>query len=98
MVTEIVDAVGDWATRLVFSPTVWVGVVLGGRGRRAVVVSGMPARRAGRTPSAPSRASRARGALGAGGHGRREARRRRPSTRDAEMAEIEALLRKRGIR
>ncbi|MDP2774107.1 MAG: hypothetical protein Q8O61_11185, partial [Nocardioides sp.] len=37
MLTEVGDAVADWATTLVFSPVVWVGVVLGGA---AVVLFG----------------------------------------------------------
>ncbi len=33
MFTKMVDAVADWATDLVFSPAVWLGVMLAGLGR-----------------------------------------------------------------
>lgn len=90
MFTHIADAVTSWATHLVFSPVVWLGVVLGGVGITLIVVSGtMRSRQLGRTEAGSSHelpASRtpARGAPAIG--------------TDPEMAEIEAILRKRGIR
>ena len=42
---EIVDAVGDWALRLVFSPVVWLGVVLATVSLVLFVVSGVLRRR-----------------------------------------------------
>ena len=42
---EIADAVGDWALRLVFSPVVWLGVVLAGVSLVLFVVSGVLRRR-----------------------------------------------------
>ena len=90
MFTEIADAITGWATRLVFSPTVWVGVVVAGisvllfGAARVVDRRGTGSgRTAPRTPSAP---------------GRSAARRVETSDpADDDMADIEAILRKRGI-
>lgn len=89
MFTRIANAVTSWATHLVFSPSVWLGVLLGGVGVTLIVVSGMMRSR--RLGSADGDSSPA---LPAGGTGRT-----RPVTTDIdpEMAEIEAILRKRGI-
>ena len=87
MFTRIAEAIADWATRLVFSPTVWLGVVIGGIGIALIVVSSaMRARR-------PERAAGRPAAPPAQGAPRRSA----AVEADPEMAEIEALLRKRGI-
>jgi hypothetical protein len=86
MFTEIVDAIGSWAAHLVFSPAVWLGTMVGGVGIVLIVVSGMlRARQVGKSDT--------KGA----------SPRLDPSTdrsaiqTDPEMAEIEAILRKRGI-
>lgn len=90
MFTDIVDAVASWATHLVLSPAVWLGVVLGGVGIALIVGSGMMrARQLGKaTDGASSRALPS-------GRGSGSA----PAVidTDPEMAEIEAILRKRGI-
>jgi len=94
MFTRIVDAVSDWAVRLVFSPTVWAGVVLAGVGVALIVVAGLidartttrPAARAGGRSGALPGAAGAKGSKPAAG-----------GTGDKELDEIEALLRKRGI-
>ncbi|WP_193609944.1 cellulose synthase [Nocardioides lijunqiniae] len=92
MLTRIGDAVADWATSLVFSPLVWVGigvaglaVVLFGAGRALEARSGggRP-RRATTDPEAPTLPPSGAPARG------------KPAI-DDDMAEIEALLRKRGI-
>lgn len=95
MLTEIGDAVVDWATSLVFSPVVWVGVVLAGV---AVLLFGagrvleqqrgpQPTSRNGsETPQKTPRKT-----LPAA-----QQRRGEPAI-DDDLAEIEALLRKRGI-
>lgn len=95
MFTRVVDAVTDWATSLVFSPTVWLGVLVAGVavlllgaarvvGRRtAPRAAALPASREKRATSGRKRASAAPSASSA--------------SVDDEMAEIEALLRKRGI-
>ena len=89
MFTHIVDAVADWARSLVFSPVVWFGVLLGGAGIVLIVVSGMMrSRQLGKARDGSSKQLPASG-------GPRSA----PVVEtDPEMAEIEAILRKRGIR
>jgi hypothetical protein len=93
MVTRIGTAVGDWVTDFAFSPSSWLGVVLAGVSVVCFVVAGYLANR------------------GVGGRSADEADgspRELPKTKqrkaepvladvDPEMAEIEALLRKRGI-
>lgn len=95
LLTRIGDAVGDWAVRLAFSPSLWAGLVLGGLSVVLFVVSGFLTKRGVGTKPGSSRKSkdpapqsteltpapgRSSGAL-----------------IDDEMAEIEAILRKRGI-
>ena len=97
MFTEIGGSVVDWATHLVFSPVVWAGVVLAGLSvvllgvsgaLRARGIGGKEARRPGPAPVTDPGARRPR--LGRGSS---------PSAPpvDDDMADIEALLRKRGI-
>jgi hypothetical protein len=91
---RILDAVSLWATRLVFSPSVWVGAVLvlialalilGGRalGRR---LGEEPVRRSMKV-SPPAAKQLGRGASGSSP----------AATGDPDLDEIEDLLRKRGI-
>jgi hypothetical protein len=91
MFTKMVDAVADWATSLVFNPAVWLGVILAGVG---VVLFGagrfLDGRR-GDDPRPSRRKSKPQGELPAG-----RAPRSQPAI-DDDMAEIEALLKKRGI-
>lgn len=97
MFTRIVDAVGDWALSLVFSPTVWVGVVLAGISAVLFVVSGMLSSRGiGVRGSAPDRDRTGRsGSRALGEQGQPEAK-GKPAI-DDDLADIEAILRKRGI-
>jgi hypothetical protein len=81
---EIADSVASWAARLVFSPTVWLGIVLAGVSVVLFVVSGIlrrrtPSRRA--VPGAPAPGKGTPAVTGG----------------DDDMAEIEALLKKHGI-
>ncbi len=88
---EIAEAVVDWAVRLVFSPVVWLGIVLAGISVVLFVVSGYLRRRAapeadraeasGRNPALP----KDRSAQGA------------PAVGDDDMDDIEAILRRHGI-
>ncbi len=91
MFTRIGDAVTDWATGLVFSPAVWLGVILTGVG---VLLFGagrwLDARR-GDTPKAAKGTARKSGELPAGRAARSE-----PAV-DDDLADIEAILKKRGI-
>ena len=92
---DVGAAVGDWVTDFAFSPAAWLGIVLAGIAVVCWVVSGvLAARGVGAAPSGDRRADqraepeelpRARG------------QQAQPAVGDPEMAEIEALLRKRGI-
>ncbi len=97
MVVEIAGSITDWATGLVFNIFTWAGVGLAGLAVVLFVVSGILrdrqlARAQGSTSEKPTRAPKRReelpaaGASPAGG-----------SPIDDEMADIEALLKKRGI-
>jgi hypothetical protein len=90
MFTGIAGEIGDWASHLVFSPVVWMGVVLAGV---SVVLIGVSGRLRGREvgPVEKSATTKPVAGPGPGGKGR-------PAlAQDDDMAEIEALLRKRGI-
>jgi hypothetical protein len=90
MFTRIADAVADWATSLVFSPVVWLGVVLTGVSVVLFVVSGMIAAR-----SAPP--EKVRKGKGKSGKELPKSGRGEPAVLDDDMADIEAILRDRGI-
>jgi hypothetical protein len=100
LLTDIGGAVGTWAADLAFSPTMWFGAGLAGLAAVLFVVSGFLADRGvGARPQQPKQPKVERKALPAG-----EATARTPvvtdpaaSGVDDEMAEIEAILRKRGI-
>lgn len=91
MFTRIADAVGDWAVGLVLSPVVWIGAALAGTSVLLLVAAGLLNRRSG------ARAVRPRAdeppavdpAVDRAGKGK-------PAI-DDDLADIEALLRKRGI-
>ena len=91
MFTRIGDAVTDWATGLVFSPAVWLGVILAGVG---VLLFGagrwLDARRGDEPKTRPSK-SKEKGELPPGRAPRSE------QVVDDDLADIEAILKKRGI-
>ncbi|MGA8846433.1 MAG: hypothetical protein WB471_07470 [Nocardioides sp.] len=94
MFTRIGQAVTDWATGLVFSPVVWLGVVVAGLSVLLVGASRLVERRG---PSGPSRA---RGTTRAAPDGRpavEGASAGSTNLVDDDLAEIEAILRNRGI-
>ncbi len=101
MVTEIGGAVGDWAVGFAFSPAAWLGILLAVASVACFVVAGFLAERgvggasagAERAPREPSTPEASPKGLPKSG------RRSEPvlSDVDPEMAEIEVLLRKRGI-
>jgi hypothetical protein len=93
MVTRIGDAIGHWAVNLAFNPFTWLGIILAVVSVVCFVVAGFLANR------------------GVGDRPRAEKPPRKELTRskgskpepvlvdvDPELAEIEALLRKRGIK
>ena len=102
MVVEIAGSVTDWATSLVFDIFTWAGIALAGLSVVLFLVSGIirdrqlaRAQQPGSTTPAPQ--------AGDGGAGRRtslppaSAKQEGGSPIDDEMADIVALLRKRGI-
>jgi hypothetical protein len=100
MLTRIAEAVVDWATTLVFSPAVWAGVVLAGISGVLFVVSGyLRSRQLARAPEQAKQVGRS------GRRGRSGALSKGPKPHDGPvvdddpdgMAEIEALLKRRGI-
>jgi hypothetical protein len=102
MFTRIGTAIGDWATSLVFNPLVWVGVVLFVVSGVLFGVSGaMSSRGIGTGPRKGRKGRKADAeepgtpALPSAEAGRNKSR-GAPAI-DDDMAEIEALLRKRGI-
>ncbi|WP_143016223.1 cellulose synthase [Nocardioides szechwanensis] len=92
MLTEIGDAVVDWATSLVFSPVVWLGVVLAGVG---VVLFGVG--RALEQRRGPEPTSRTESPTPSEKSLPAARQKRAAPAIDDDLAEIEALLRKRGI-
>ncbi len=91
-------AVGTWASTLIFSPLVWLGMALFGLCIVLWVIGGFVARRSTPRPKeaeATSGAS-APAALPAKGRGGRAPARQQAEV-DPELAEIEALLKSRGI-
>jgi hypothetical protein len=95
MFTDIGGAVADWATHLVFSPVVWAGIVLAGISVLLLGTSGaLRERGRGGKP----------GAVPADGEKKPRKKKELPPSSgpaapplDDDMADIEAILRKRGI-
>jgi hypothetical protein len=91
--TRIVDAVLDWATSLVFNPLLWFGVGLAGL---SVVLFGVSGAMARRSPGKDA-------TTGPGEVPRKKRDALPPSTGpgapvlDDDLADIEAILKKRGI-
>jgi hypothetical protein len=82
---DIGDSVGHWAVHLVFSPVVWLGVVLTGVsvvlfGASTLVRGRTAPRKAGGAPSRPAVPTKGTAAIG-----------------DGDLDDIEAILRKHGI-
>lgn len=91
MFTRIVDAVANWATSLVFSPAVWLGVVVAGISALLFGASKVADRRAGVQPrSKPEKGTKK---LPSGSKQKNEP----AAVVDDDLADIEAILRKRGI-
>lgn len=90
---RIGDAVADWALRLVFSPVVWLGVVLAGISAVLLVVTGMLRRRSGSAVAASAGA-------GSPGPGKITASRSGTPPEAGDPAlddDIEAILHRHGI-
>jgi hypothetical protein len=93
--TRIGSALGDWVGNFAFSPASWLGIILAVVSVACFVTAGFLAERSvGGAKAGEDGEKPARKELGRG-----KAARKEPvlSDVDPEMAEIEALLRKRGI-
>ena len=93
-------AVGTWASNLIFSPAIWFGMALLGLSVVLWVVGGLVARRAAPRAKETAKATPGTSTTAAlptkGRTGRAPAGKQQPEV-DPEMAEIEALLKSRGI-
>jgi hypothetical protein len=90
---EITDSIGHWLTRLVFSPSVWLGMVVFFVAFVLIGGANLVSKRV--SPDKPSRRERRASADPAP---KAVARTSQPdSLIDDEMAEIQAILKKRGI-
>ena len=92
MVSKIGSAIGDWAVHLAFSPVNWLGIILAVLSVTCFVTAGFLSERG--VGGAKGEEKPDRKALPKG-----KGTKRQPvlTDSDPELAEIEALLRKRGI-
>lgn len=101
MFGRMADAAADWATALVFRPSVWLGVVLAGIAVVMFVISGyLRAKGAGGEPATekPAKAKKVKRAQPQGEQlPPSTAQQGGPAIVDDDLADIEAILRKRGI-
>ena len=110
MFTRIASAIADWGTSLVLSPVVWAGIACGGLGLLLIAASRSLASRgigqsAGRrTNEAGAVSSSGRGTLPSAGDPASSSATKSSKTSgkgepvlDDDLADIEAILRKRGI-
>jgi hypothetical protein len=93
MVTRIGNAVSDWALNLAFSPATWLGIMLGGVSVVCFVVAGFLANRGAEAKAGEKGGGKATSKELSKGKGKQPD----PILADPELAEIEAMLRKRGI-
>ena len=93
---DILDSIGTWAARLVFSPVVWLGIVVAGVSLMLFVVTGVARRR---SPQAGRKAARKAGQdAGAPAKAVGSKRSGSAATPGLEgMEDIEAILKKHGI-
>jgi hypothetical protein len=99
---EIGDAVVSWAARLAFSPTVWLGIVLAGTSVLLFVVAGALGHRGVGSAPRPRDRQRDKGLPSTASRPAAEPARGRTgspaeSSVDDDMAEIEEILKRRGI-
>ena len=106
LVTGIVEDIVNWAAKLVFSPIVWLGIVVAGVAVALWVLSGfMRARDIGVRDQDPSVSSARRQEVGAGkpqAPGAQPARRKPAASKRSnddieDLDEIEAILKRHGI-
>ena len=106
LVWDAVVALANWATSIIFSPSMWFGISLLGLCVVFWVVGGLLTRRAvTKRGSAPAAPAGSRPAVDTGGTATAKAPARKAASKgkapaqevDPEMAEIEAILKNRGI-
>ncbi|WP_157720329.1 hypothetical protein [Friedmanniella luteola] len=98
LVWDAVVAVGRWASSTVLSPTIWAGFALLALCVVLWVVGGVVARRTPKRTRADRKAAAPAGAATPKAvSGRGQAQQRQAPPQDDDMAEIEALLKSRGI-
>jgi hypothetical protein len=92
-------AIGSFATSFVFSPKVWSGIIVVGVALVLFVVSGVVRRgRARRRPEVPPSESRPVPAANGSPHKLPSGKAKAPMPIDEDMKDIEAILRRRGIK
>jgi len=93
LIWEIGDAIVSWAVRFVFSPVVWLGLAAAGASAALFVVASLMRRHGSQAPPAVAGSSEKASdpALTSGGD------RPAKASVDDDLAEIEAILKKRGI-
>jgi hypothetical protein len=105
LIGGIVEDVVDWGARLVFSPTVWLGVIVAGVAVALWILSGLlRARGIGVREGARDRSVRSRkgaaevqGGPSAKQKGAAPTKGAAPADDDDDMADIEAILKRHGI-
>jgi hypothetical protein len=102
LAVNVVNDVGSWASRLVFSPVVWMGVVVAGASAGLFVVSGLMRSRGIGVRGKPAqemspRATRKAERLQAKGVAPVNSRKAKHVDDLDDMADIEAILKKHGI-
>jgi hypothetical protein len=99
LAVNIIEDVGNWATRLVFSPVVWAGIIVAGAAAGLFVVSGlMRSRGIGVRGKAAERATRKAERVQGKGAAPVTARKAQKNDDDLDnMDDIEAILKKHGI-
>jgi hypothetical protein len=101
LAVNVINDVGDWATKLVFSPAVWIGIIVAGGSAALFVISGqLRLRGIGVRGKAAERATRKAERLQAKGAAPVTAK-KQPKKRDPDdldnLDDIEAILKKHGI-
>jgi len=101
LAVNIINDVGNWATKLVFSPAVWIGIIVAGGSAALFVISGqLRLRGIGVRGKAAERATRKAERLQAKGAAPVTAK-KQPKKRDPDdldnLDDIEAILKKHGI-
>jgi hypothetical protein len=103
LAANVLEAVIDWGGRLVFSPTVWLGIIVAGLAALLWITSGlMRARGIGVRGAGPTLPAGKSGQLPASkpGRGSGKGSGKRPAKMDDDlddMDDIEAILKKHGI-